>query len=132
MCILKNKYTVRREEEEILFQAKENEKKRNWLYMKVSELPLEGTVVRIRFMKHGENVYLIETHLQNGSNWISMETGNYEYFGMSVPDGGVKNFYLEKMQLRENQLEISTVRAVISFGLLWEFIWCYMNLSVEK
>lgn len=113
------------EEEEILFQAKENEKKRNWLYMKVSELPLEGTVVRIRFMKHGENVYLIETHLQNGSNWISMETGNYEYFGMSVPDGGVKNFYLEKMQLRENQLEISTVRAVISFGL---FMGIYLVL----
>lgn len=113
------------EEEEILFQAKENEKKRNWLYMKVSELPLEGTVVRIRFMKHGENVYLIEIHLQNGSNWISMETGNYEYFGMSVPDGGVKNFYLEKMQLRENQLEISTVRAVISFGL---FMGIYLVL----
>ena len=54
-----------------------------------------------------------------------METGNYEYFGMSVPDGGVKNFYLEKMQLRENQLEISTVRAVISFGL---FMGIYLVL----
>lgn len=115
----------------VVYFVKETKNERDWLYLELSDLNRAELDVIIEFVNYGGARYTVEAALTEGENWISAGGNEYLYVYLTYPDEGEVSFHLDKMQFREQKIDVDRMQIAAVFGIIFSVYMIVIQLLCQ-